>query len=350
MNTFVIILTLFISVTADPLQDLGAPDYTCDASLMAPSKVKPTNVHSVRPADINLVMALGDSLTAANGADATDIIQVALQYRGLAFLAGGDKGLDKHITIPNILQKYNPNVFGQSYGIGSSEVWDVAYLNMGYPGALASSLPKEAQQLVDTLNFHSDESAVTAEIFAGSIQKAIQIVKDNIPRVIVNLVTVFQFELVRQIDDGVTFCEEFHIIECNCERNSNETIEVMKNISQQFQIAQKELETSGIFEAEDFTLVTQPFLNDVSTPPLLPNGSVNHQLFAPDCFHFSEMGHALVASWLWKNMLEPVGSKTTQANLSTPAIPLACPDTSCPFIRTTKNSQNCQQYFTPSLL
>ena len=63
MNTFAIILTLFISVTADPLQDLGAPDYTCDASLMAPSKVKPTNVHSVRPADINLVMALGDSLT-----------------------------------------------------------------------------------------------------------------------------------------------------------------------------------------------------------------------------------------------------------------------------------------------
>lgn len=45
------------------LQDLGDPGYTCDASLMAPSKVKPTNVNSLRPADINVVMALGDSLT-----------------------------------------------------------------------------------------------------------------------------------------------------------------------------------------------------------------------------------------------------------------------------------------------
>jgi phospholipase B1, membrane-associated len=53
---------LFTSAYAK-LKDLGDPGYTCDASLMAPSKVKPTNVNSLRPADINVVMALGDSLT-----------------------------------------------------------------------------------------------------------------------------------------------------------------------------------------------------------------------------------------------------------------------------------------------
>lgn len=70
---------------------------------MKPSASIPTNVHSVRPGDIKLVMALGDSLTAANGAGAQDPLMIILQYRGLAFLAGGDKGLEKHITIPSKL-------------------------------------------------------------------------------------------------------------------------------------------------------------------------------------------------------------------------------------------------------
>uniref|UniRef100_A0A914DAB6 Phospholipase B1, membrane-associated n=1 Tax=Acrobeloides nanus TaxID=290746 RepID=A0A914DAB6_9BILA len=326
---------------------------------MAPSKTIPTNVHAVRPADIKLVMALGDSLTAGNGADATEIFQILIQYRGLAFLAGGDKGLDQHITIPSmlyhklynlldILQKYNPNLFGQSYGIGASEVWDVSYLNMAFPGSLAEGLPAQANQLVNTLKDHP-EGQVNAADFASNISQAIQIVKDNIPRVIVNLVSLFQFELVRSIDNGDGFCQDFHLIECNCER-TNETNAQMKNISLQFQQAEKQLETSGIFEADDFTLVIQPFLNDVTVPPLLPNGSVNHQIFAPDCFHFSEMGHALVASWLWKNMLEPVGSKTTLANISYPVLPLSCPDSTCPFIRTTNNSKNCQQYYNPVAL
>lgn len=58
-----LLFSLFAYIRTDPLQDLGAPNYTCDPSLMAPSKTIPTNVHAVRPADIKLVMALGDSLT-----------------------------------------------------------------------------------------------------------------------------------------------------------------------------------------------------------------------------------------------------------------------------------------------
>lgn len=52
---------------------------------------------------------------------------------------------------------------------------------------------------------------ITPEIFAGNISEAIKIIKDNVPRVIVNLMTVFQFEMVRGIDNGETFCEEFHM-------------------------------------------------------------------------------------------------------------------------------------------
>jgi lysophospholipase L1-like esterase len=340
---------------------------------MGPSATKPTNVNALRPADINVVMALGDSLTAANGAGATDALQILLQYRGLAFAAGGDKGLDEHITVPNVLLKYNPNLFGQSYGIGASDVWNIAYLNMGYPGAESGDLAGQANQLVGLLQQHSDKidlqndwkllnifiggndlcawchnpKGYQASDFVSKITDAIQIIKKNVPRVVVNLVTMFQFEMVRSVDSGQLFCEGLHLFECDCESNTNFTNAEMANVSISYQIAEKQLEQSGMFDSDDFTLVTQPFFNEVTSPPLYPNGSVNLQFFAPDCFHFSQMGHAVVASWMWKNMLEPVGMKTTKANFSEPALPLSCPDSSCPFIRTVKNSQNCQQYYTP---
>lgn len=91
-----------------------------------------------------------------------------MQYRGLAFLAGGDKGLEGHITIPSnkkfansdifldILKKYNPNLFGQSYGIGAAAEFDVAYLNIAQPGAVASDLAGQAQILVDRVLSHPE--------------------------------------------------------------------------------------------------------------------------------------------------------------------------------------------------
>ncbi|KHJ77502.1 hypothetical protein OESDEN_22878, partial [Oesophagostomum dentatum] len=86
-----------------------------------------------------------------------------------------------------------------------------------------------------------------------------------------------------------------------------------------------DLAASGRFDKKDFTVVTQPFFRDINEPPM-KNGEVNKEFFAPDCFHFSQWGHALVSSWLWKNILEPVGAKTTQGSASVPSLPLACPD------------------------
>lgn len=53
---------IFLYVLAT-LPDFGIPGYSCDANVMKKSKKVPTNVNSVRPADIKLIMALGDSLT-----------------------------------------------------------------------------------------------------------------------------------------------------------------------------------------------------------------------------------------------------------------------------------------------
>ena len=46
---------------------------------------RPTSVHKVRPADIEVIGAIGDSLTAANGAKASTILGLLEECRGVAW-------------------------------------------------------------------------------------------------------------------------------------------------------------------------------------------------------------------------------------------------------------------------
>ncbi|TMS36592.1 hypothetical protein L596_003723 [Steinernema carpocapsae] len=357
----------------DHLMDLGYKNFSCDPSVTAPSKSVPTNVNSVRPADIKLVMSLGDSLTAGNGAGAEDPLMIILQYRGLSFQSGGDKGLEKHVTIPNILKKFNSNLFGQSEGIGSVNVWEVTHLNAAVPGARAPHLPSQAHDLISKLKSHPevidyendwkllnifiggndvcgycrDPVGRSPDKFAGYIADAIRIIKENVPRVIVSLTTMLHLDMVRSIDKGEGFCSALHVAECRCESDKNLTNAEMSEVCTKYQQAEQKLQDSGVFEADDFTLIVQPFFNDITVPPI-KDGKPDLRFFAPDCFHFAQYGHAMVSTWLWKNILEPAGGKTTKGDLSNPAFPLSCPDPACPFIRTVKNSGDCTKYMTPA--
>ncbi|VDM53547.1 unnamed protein product [Angiostrongylus costaricensis] len=339
------------------LSDFGVPGYSCDAELMKPSKTIPSNVNAVRPADIKVIMF--HLLVSGKTSDSL----------GLAFHAGGDKSLDEHVTIPNILKKYNPNLFGYSVGIGSPNVWEIAHLNVAMPGANAADLPRQARQLVGLLEQHPQSvnikddwkllnifiggndicdyctSPVLPRICVEHIKEAIQIIYDKVPRVIVSLTAMMHLELLRQTDHGHFFCTLLHREECSCESNKTFTDADIAKACVEYSNHEIALGASGVFEKEDFTLVVQPFLRDITQPPM-KGGKYDMEIFAPDCFHLSQYGHALVSTWLWKNILEPVGNKTTEGSLSGPALPLACPDTNCPFIRTNLNSANCNKYMT----
>ncbi|CAJ0557828.1 unnamed protein product, partial [Mesorhabditis spiculigera] len=232
------LLSVVLGGWGDPLRDLGVPNYDCGADLMKPSARLvfcltsqltrktytsafqiPTNVNSVRPGDIKVVMALGDSITAANGAGAEDPLAVVLQYRGLAFMAGGDKSLEQHVTIPNILKKYNPKLYGYSLGIGAkwmkahSDVIDMAndwkLLNIFIGGNDICGLCR-----------HPDYAPSNC---VAEIHQAVQYIQDNVPRVIVNLMSMLHLELLRQVDTGNMFCLALHTDECGCEQNKNFT-------------------------------------------------------------------------------------------------------------------------------
>jgi len=124
----------------------------------------------------------------------------------LTSIMGGDKTLEEHATIPNVLRKYNPNLFGASKGIGTANVWEIAYLNLAQPGARADDLPRQAREIVARMQQHPEidmdnhwkmimifiggndicgycgnHEGHSPEHFADNIQAAIQILYDNVP-------------------------------------------------------------------------------------------------------------------------------------------------------------------------
>ncbi len=64
---------------------------------------RPKSVHKLTPGDISVVGAIGDSLTAANGAQATNVIELLKEYRGVSWAIGGDNDLNSVITLPSKL-------------------------------------------------------------------------------------------------------------------------------------------------------------------------------------------------------------------------------------------------------
>ncbi|CAJ0582685.1 unnamed protein product, partial [Mesorhabditis spiculigera] len=366
------------------LRALTDPNYSCDPKAMAPSASVPTNVNQVRFADIKVIAALGDSLTAANGAGAPheDPLAIILQYRGLSFHAGGQYSLEEQITVPNILKKFNPKLEGYAIGTGSENVWEVAKLNGGIPGSKSlagegQNLKTEAQWMINKIKSHPEIDiendwklinifiggndicewcidpntidTVSAAGYAQGIADAAELIRQYLPRTIISVMSMFNMDNLRSIDNGQFFCQGMHVFECHCEAN-NVSNALLANISAQYQVAAMGLQTSGKFEHDDFSLVVQPWFQDVRNPPYTPTGEVDHLWFAPDCFHFSAWGHSVVAHHLWNNMVEPVGKKSTYGNLTLTEAHLKCPDTACPYFRTTKNSQDCSQYWTPSTL
>nr|KAF6308298.1 phospholipase B1 [Myotis myotis] len=74
----------FLSTYKNSVQGHGSQLLCGDTT---PSASPPTSVHALRPADIRVVAALGDSLTAGNGIGSKpdDLPDVTTQYRGLSY-------------------------------------------------------------------------------------------------------------------------------------------------------------------------------------------------------------------------------------------------------------------------
>uniref|UniRef100_A0A0N5ADC6 Phospholipase B1, membrane-associated n=1 Tax=Syphacia muris TaxID=451379 RepID=A0A0N5ADC6_9BILA len=307
-------------------------------------------------------------LRAGYGAGGTKSNDVSTNYRGLAFSIGGDHNLEKHITIPNILKKFNPKLFGQSYGIGPVDDWEHAQLNVAVGGAKAIDMPDQAKHLVHLMESHPDKINMQEDwklihIFIGAndacdycgpessndgpsspvnyklyLEEAVRYLYENVPKAIVSIVSMMNIQLLSEIDKTSNFCKVLHQRTCNCDNPINK-VDVAK-LCRDYQRAAMEIQDSGLYESNDFTVVVQPLLQDIFQPKLTAGDKSDVSFFAPDCFHFSQYGHAIFAKFLWNNLMQAVGSKTTSYNLTDITVELQCPSENCPFIRTKNNSKN----------
>ncbi|XP_023933662.1 phospholipase B1, membrane-associated [Lingula anatina] len=321
------------------------------------SETVPTSVHRLRPGDIKVVAAMGDSLTAGNGILAWTVLGCLTEYRGRSWCIGGDKSLGQGVvTLPNILRAMNPEVRGYSLGYGDVDS-SGANLNVAVPGNIAQDMPPQAEKLVrllqeDSASFEHDWKMITLFIggnnlcdfcnddhkhsageYARNIKAALDTLYASVPRAFVNLVQIFDIGPVAELGTGF-ICGLVHDSVCGCGHDARNR-EALRDLAHQYQAATEALINGGRYDGrEDFTVVLQPFLQE-TTPPRKSNGDPDLSYFAPDCFHFSGKGQAASAKALWNTMLEPVGSKRTEWRLSDS---LMCPTAERPYLATARNS------------
>ncbi|XP_069811186.1 phospholipase B1, membrane-associated [Dendropsophus ebraccatus] len=362
---------VYPTVTTDPVY--GSKVECVERS---PSTSKPTSVHSLRPGDVTVVAALGDSLTAGNGigSNPNDVLDVIKQYRGLSWSIGGDSTLDQVTTLPNILREFNPFVTGYSIEAGNSSSFS-SFLNKAVPGAKAYDMPAQAQALVDQMkqdnrvDFNNDWKVITvfigandlcasctdSNVFSASsyttnIQRALDILHQQVPRAFVNLVEVMNIIPLREavLDDRVNCPVLLTSMLCPCllsvQPNTQE-FEDVRSTNYAYQQSIQHFIDSGRYDTrEDFTVVLQPFFRNTKIP-YLQTGEPDISYLAPDCFHLSQKAQSQLARMLWNNMLEPLQQKTDTLDF-TESIHLKCPTKDLPYLRTYQNSN--YKYPTPS--
>lgn len=186
------------------------------------SSVRPSSVHKLRAGDIDVIGAMGDSLTSANGAFATNLLQSVTEDRAVSWSGGGNSNWQIFLTLPNLLKAYNPHLIGYSSSASgnSYSFEDAAQFNVAEPGSLVDDAVRQAKMLVKRMksdrrvDIKNDWKLITimtgsndfcmdicmkannsgssiASIVAKAQQHLItslRILKKNLPRTLINLV------------------------------------------------------------------------------------------------------------------------------------------------------------------
>ena len=331
-------------------------EFPCDVSQVnaLPSA---TNVHELRPTDVRVIGAIGDSMTAALFAKVSGVLGLLpsfidkhlLEYRGVSWSIGGDSGVT---TLPNLIKRYNPSLSGYSVKTGKEGTSNAAY-NFAVSGAVASDLLGQAQLLVNRIrsdNLENEWKVITVFIGGNDLcaicKDKVKFSKENfykhltaaidklseLKKVFINLVETVEISKVATLPTfGCKILRELIKVfeKCLC---------VDKDLSgYQREYIEEIIKVENYYNElvpvrDDFVVVVQPFFGKTTIPSVNPTS-----YFSPDCFHLSQKGHLQASVALWNNMLEPVGSKTDEFLVNQQ---IKCPTVSNPYLYTRKNSEN----------
>ncbi|XP_058846609.1 phospholipase B1, membrane-associated [Acipenser ruthenus] len=341
-------------------QQFKHPPFVCPD--MKPSPTVPTSVHYVKAADIKVVAALGDSLTTAIAANASNVLEVPFEYRQLSWSIGGYGTYEDVITLANIIKVFNPDVIGPAPKMtlnSKPALLNETGFNLAVTGANTYEFPDQTRHLIDTfknfsgMNYNEDWKLLTilignndlcdycknktlfsVESFIHNLTVALDMLYEEMPRMLVNLVEILPLEGLRDLKKETLGCLLQRSF-CSClilpPDNSTELKELIE-MNSVFQKKMEELIASGRYDKrDDFAVILQPYAKN-AVPPRLPDGKVDFSYFTPDCFHFTIKGHEEMAKGLWNNMFQPEGKKDILDTFTN--IKANCPPVDHPYIYT----------------
>jgi phospholipase B1 len=292
--------------------------FICDHNL-ARSSERPTSVHKLRPGDIQVIGALGDSITAACGARAKTILGMLVEFRGRSWSIGGQEELIKILAVPNILKLFNPTLFGFSKLTDDSLLMSKGVgLNVAVSGSFSDAMLLQAKHLVANMkqaskhiDFQEDWKLVTLfiggndlclmcekpdyfspENYVKNVRDALDYLHENLPRAFVNVVQVINITHIRETNRGLV-CSLIHQALCPCAAYPKDDAAeaLLQRYIQEYRFLTRKLIDSGRYDTrDDFTVVLQPFFEHLQ-PERLPDNTIDYTYLAPDCFHFSPKGH-----------------------------------------------------------
>lgn len=343
---------VFDEDSAKPVERSSRATLSCT---ILPAGGTPSTVHALQPQDVKVVGAIGDSLTAANGAKARSIIGLLDECRGVSWAIGCESDLSASVTFATILKKFSPGLVGCSTGTGKQNS-SVANLNLADPGDTSFDMPGQARLLVQRIrstvadaddkwkiiNFFiggndlcdaCKDSAQTTANFRKNIESTLDYFEANLPRTLVNMVLTLDVSGI-EILSGTT-CRNMQSSFCDCALSTSYR-PTLKALKESYVNTINELIKSGKYNNNPLFTVNMHHFMTQMTPPLTSSGAADYSYFAPDCFHFSVKGHEAAATELWNSMVTP---DTVRADRWSIGSSIKCPTTTYPYIYTHVNSK-----------
>ncbi|KJH42944.1 GDSL-like protein [Dictyocaulus viviparus] len=322
----------------------------CDPEMLKPSATIPDDVNKVRPADIKAIAAIGDSFIVA--ARSTNFLDDPPDiFPGNSFISGGDETVEEHITVAKILRIFNPTVMGVSHGAG--------YGNMGFNvatgGATCKDVIVQAKELIRRMkegyvNLNedwkliwifigtndigrvgciSDEESTSRDVYKSKLEEGISYLLYNLNRTIISIIPIWNPHLTV---DARWLIDKGKRMECGHYSTRNRDV-----LAEEYRKVAYELQNEKRFDHKNFTVVVQGFMDEIRDAFRKKSGEYDKSFYGSDSFHLSKYGNAVMAKFLWNNLLEPVGNKTTNADLGDDSVPIKCPTMERPYIQTLGN-------------
>eukprot|EP00413_Alexandrium_margalefii_P041424 CAMPEP_0204592616 /NCGR_PEP_ID=MMETSP0661-20131031/51030_1 /ASSEMBLY_ACC=CAM_ASM_000606 /TAXON_ID=109239 /ORGANISM="Alexandrium margalefi, Strain AMGDE01CS-322" /LENGTH=336 /DNA_ID=CAMNT_0051602853 /DNA_START=41 /DNA_END=1051 /DNA_ORIENTATION=+ len=299
-------------VTVHAIDSRSAPSGSpIDACPRLTPRAPPSHIGNLKPMDVKVLGAMGDSFTAGFAIHGTPV-----EDREETYSTGDKAGAT---TIANFLRHYGNRV---------------AVHNVAVSGDVVQGMDKQANRLIaairddKSIDFRNDWKIVTILIggnnqcaachgaaanqptmYREDLTSALTILRKALPRTVVSLVSMVNLSSLVDRPGVDEHCKIQHIIgeaECTCPfLGANASADVQRvteaDNAYLFEIAMD-------FQSKEFSVVVQPGMDMMAVPDWT-------YLSRWDCFHPALITHQQVALGLWTNLFQPVGNKTTRFNL-----------------------------------